>query len=193
MLAGDQVAAPVVLEALGVIAPLVGVQRRGQQCRQGRAMTRLADLPALGFDQLIQAVVAVAVDRVDALVVEMGHGLGQVVQFDDVAHRVVDVVQVLQGLLVSDCRYQPDQPAVIGSVFDVGQHPIAGGFAFDLILGVVANVVDQGLRRLSYSGQLQPDLTRFSCHVVAKGSDVAHGIGLFLKLTGGIEAVAGDE
>ncbi|MNL07451.1 hypothetical protein D3C87_1281260 [compost metagenome] len=193
MLAADQVAAPVVLEALGVIAPLVGVQRRGQQCRQGRAMTRLADLPALGFDQLIQAVVAVAIDRLDALVVEMADGLGLVVQLDDVARRVVDVVQVLQGLLVSDCRYQPDQPAVIGSVFDVGQHAIAGGFAFDLILGVVADVPDQGLRRLSYSGQLQPDLTRFARHVVTKGANVAHGIGLFLKLAVGIEAVAGDE
>ncbi|KHA72864.1 hypothetical protein NZ35_12905 [Pseudomonas chlororaphis] len=155
-------------------------------------MARLADLPALGFDQLIPAVIAIAADRFDALLIEVSHSLGFVFKADDIAHRVVDVVQILQGCLFADGCAELQQPTILRAVLCAGRDTITGGLLFDLLVRVVTDSTDQALGLPARAGRVKPHRRKFARHVVMEGLGIVHGIGLPLEFTGRKENVAGD-
>ncbi|MNP07031.1 hypothetical protein D3C76_990400 [compost metagenome] len=74
----QQVAAGVVVVGLGVVGNLAGVEGQGVQVGQGGAAVADFGFPAAGFDQLIEGVVVVGLERFDALVVEVANRLGGV-------------------------------------------------------------------------------------------------------------------
>lgn len=154
-------------------------------------MAVLADFPTTGLDQLIKAVVAITTDRIDALIIEPGYDLSLVFQADDVAHRIVDVIQILQRRVRADTGEQSEQPAVIAAVFGTGDDSVAGRFAFDLTLRVVANGADQALRLPALAG-LQPGRAGLPGDVVMLRSEVSNRVGVMLQVAGWSESLPGD-
>ncbi len=106
----------------------------------------VSDLPARGFDQLVQRVVTVTADRFDKLVVAIPVWLRGIVDEQDIAHRVIAVIELLQQRAVSRDRAQPGQSAVLLIIGIKADHAIARCFLLDLIEGVVMNFIDQCLR-----------------------------------------------
>ncbi len=133
---------------LFVVADLARIERRDRlQTGQRRTMAGpVSDLPARGFDQLVQRVVTVTADRFDKLVVAIPVRLRRIVDEQDIAHRVIAVIELLQQRAVSRDRAQPGQPAVLLIIGIKADYAIARCFLLDLIEGVVMNFIDQCLR-----------------------------------------------
>ncbi|MNV60658.1 hypothetical protein D3C71_1531300 [compost metagenome] len=108
----QQVAASVVVIGLGVVGDLVGIEGQGLQVGQGRTAMAGLGLPTCGFDQLIEGVVVVGLDRFDTLVVEVADRLGGVFEAQHVAGCVVTVFQVLQWRAVGFVCAQPNEAAI---------------------------------------------------------------------------------
>ncbi|KII30092.1 hypothetical protein RY26_25560 [Pseudomonas fluorescens] len=155
-------------------------------------MARLADFPAFGLNQLIQAVIAIAADRFDALLIEVSRGLGFVFKADDIAHGVVDVVQILQGCLFADGCTELQQPTILRAVLCAGRNTITGGLMFDLLVRVVTDSTDQTCGLFTFTGREKPCRGQFSRHVVLARLGIAHGIDLLFQFARRIENVASD-
>ncbi|MNO81973.1 hypothetical protein D3C76_732320 [compost metagenome] len=124
----QQITASVVVIGLGVLGDLVGIEGQGLQVGQGRAAVAGLGFPTLGFDQLIEGVVAIVLDRLDALVVEVADWLGGVFEAQHVAGGVVAVFQILQWRAVGFVGAQDDEAAIRWIVAVTSDHAVAGGF-----------------------------------------------------------------
>ncbi|MNE60038.1 hypothetical protein D3C81_1291450 [compost metagenome] len=93
-----QVATAVVLVVLDKVEQLVGVNR----CSAGEGDLRLGVLPrsftACRAGELVETVVGEGADGVDPLVAAESYRLSLVLDLRHVAHRVIGVVQILQGI-----------------------------------------------------------------------------------------------
>ncbi|RMU70340.1 hypothetical protein ALP24_03452 [Pseudomonas syringae pv. aptata] len=69
-----------------------------------------------------------------------------IVDEQDIAHRVIAVIELLQQRAVSGDRAQPDQPAVLLIIGVKADYAIARCFLFDLIERVVTGIDKQCLR-----------------------------------------------
>ncbi|KWV84435.1 hypothetical protein PFLmoz3_05938 [Pseudomonas fluorescens] len=85
----EQIAASVVAIGLTIVS------HGSRILEMSRPAISAAGLPAGGFDQLVKTVVGIAVDRLDALVGKEAHRQCLVFKAKDIAHRVIDVVQIL--------------------------------------------------------------------------------------------------
>ncbi|MNC61261.1 hypothetical protein D3C75_1111930 [compost metagenome] len=108
----QQIAAGVVVISLAVIANLVRVERQRLKVGQGGVAMAGLGFPSGGFDQLIESVVVVGLDRFDTLVVEVADRLGGVFEAQHVAGCVVTVFQVLQWRAVGFVCAQPNEAAI---------------------------------------------------------------------------------
>ena len=142
-------------------------------------------LPSFGIDQLVKAVVGVMADRFDALVCKVTNLQGLVLDTQDIAYRVVDVIQVLQGFLLWQARVQAYKPPIARRVTEHADHTIARGLIRYLTLGVVVNIAHQHLMLAFLEAQVC--LAQLPVHVVIKLLLVALGVGLHHKLTQGVE------
>ncbi|RMR55916.1 hypothetical protein ALP83_200117 [Pseudomonas syringae pv. actinidiae] len=137
----------------------------------------VSDLPACGFDQLVQRVVTVTADRFDKLVVAIPVWLGRIGDEQDIAHRVIAVIELLQQRAVSRGRAQPGQPAVLLIIGIKAGDAIACCFLFNLIEGVVVNGTDQCLR-VRAAVQHQICAVRLSGYVISGELGITLGVGL---------------
>ncbi|MCY1425233.1 hypothetical protein D9M71_410170 [compost metagenome] len=137
----QQITARIVVIGLAVIRAGRGIIKRGKLW----TLIGAARFPTRGFNQLRQAVVGVAIDRFDPLVGEVANRLRDILDAQHVAHRVVGVVQVLQGF-VAALRLEAGQSAILRVVFQRGDHVVAGDFPFGLAVGVVGDGADQSFR-----------------------------------------------
>ncbi|MNN09239.1 hypothetical protein D3C81_1221170 [compost metagenome] len=157
---------------LAVIGAGRGVIKR----RKLWAFIGTARFPAGGFDQLRQAVVGVAIDRLDPLVGEVANRQRGILDAQHIAHRVVAVAQVLQGF-VAALRQQADQAAVLRVALQRGDHAIAGHFPFGLAVGVVGDGTDQCFRG-GCAAELQVHLAQQAIEGLMEQLAMTLGIGL---------------
>ncbi|MNF69872.1 hypothetical protein D3C84_517650 [compost metagenome] len=142
VVAGKQVAGGIVVEGLCVMGQLIRVQRSRQHCRECGTVGGGHYLSAVGFDQLVQAVVTITVDRFDSLVFEKNNGLCRVFQMKDVADRIVTVMQILEWRVAGYGAHQPNRTTIVVGKNNAGDYAIAGGFTVQLSGSVVMNVAD---------------------------------------------------
>ncbi|MNE97687.1 hypothetical protein D3C80_1960790 [compost metagenome] len=77
------------------------------------------------------------------MVLEIGDGLGAVVDLHLIAHWVVGVMQILAQGLTWAAGAQALQTQVLGGKLGAGDHAVAGLFLFDQTGGAVADRADQ--------------------------------------------------
>ena len=154
-------------------------------CNLARPLIGTPGFPSRGTDQLVEAVVDIMADRFNTLVGKEADRQRLVLDTQDIASGVVDIIQVLQGLRLSQAGVQTHQPAISRVVFESADHTVACGFLRDLALGVVIHAVHQHL--ISSPIETQPSATQQPVHGVVKLPFVALAINQGHNVSLGIE------
>ncbi|OCW26257.1 hypothetical protein BB029_06350 [Pseudomonas sp. S3E12] len=150
-----------------------------------------AGLPTRGCDQLAKAVVDIARDRFDTLVGEEAHRQRLVFDTEDIAHRVITVVQVLQTLAVEVPGTQTSQSPIFRAVVEQADHLIARRLLLDPTLGVVTDIAHQQLW-FNLAVEQQPGFTQLAIQCLVEVLAMTLSVDLHRQITQRVETKRGN-